>query len=418
MAGRINQDEKEFLDIIRGKLRKDLLKFIQKGQITIVGPGHGIAIPLETIQIPRIHFAPIPPDAEIKEGENGNSEDIGSDIGVGKGPGKPGTDLGPVEPDEDDENGEGKEGGERQAGLGRGPEIVEIEIPSEEFYELFKEVLELPNIKPKGERQIKTESWKYTDIRSAGPESLRHKKRTYKQALKRTISEGQYNPDEPVIIPISQDKRYRVPELVTKPKNNAVVFNMMDVSGSMSRDDRELVRYFCALCEFWLSCNYDGVEIVWIIHDGEADRVTREAFLSTQRGGGTVISTAHKKMLEIMEEEYPPEQWNVYPFYFSDGFNFGNFDGIDDNEICAHLIGDRIIPFVNQYSYCEVSAHRYWWPSNGKGERDPSQKFHPAGSFGLMLLEKFEGELLVVCTNLQEMEKVPNTIKDVFKQGR
>lgn len=418
MAGRINQDEKEFLDIIRGKLRKDLLKYIKRGQITIKGHGGGVAIPIETIQIPHIHFAPLPEDAEIKEGENGEGTDIGPDIGIGEGPGDQGTDLGPVQPDEDCEGGEGEESGERQAGLGRGPNIIEIEIPPEDFYELFKETLELPNIKPKGERQIKTESRKYTDIRPVGPESLLQKKRTYKQALKRTISEGGYNPDEPIIVPIRQDKRYRVPELVTKPKNNAVVFNMMDVSGSMSREDRALVRYFCALCEFWLMCNYDGVEIVWIIHNGEADRVTKEIFFSTQRGGGTVISTAHVKMLEIIEEEYPPEQWNIYPFYFSDGFNFGSFDGMDDNDVCANLIGDRIVPFVNQYTYCEVNARRYWWPSNAKGERDPSQKFHPSGSFGLMLLEKFEGEPLIVCANLQEMEKIPEAIKAVFNQGR
>ena len=417
MSGRIKQDEKDFLDIMRGKIRKDLLKYIKRGQITIMGPGRGVAIPVEEIQIPHIHFAPIPEDAEINEGDNGDDNDIGPDIGIGEGPGEPGTDLGIVDPYDDDGDGKGEEGEERYAGTGRGSETIEIEVPAEDFYELFKETLELPNIKPKGEKEIKTESRKYTDIRPVGPESLLQKKRTYRQALKRSISEGLYNPRKPVIIPTRQDKRYRVPELVTKPKNNAVVINMMDVSGSMSRDDRALVRYFCALCEYWLKCNYDGVETVWIIHNGEADRVSRDNFFSTQRGGGTIISTAHIKMLEIIEKEYPATQWNIYPFYFSDGFNIGGDSGMDDNDVCTRLIHDKILSIVNQYTYCEVNAGRYWWPRNSKSGRDPNKKFDPSGSFGKMLSAEFKNNPLVICANLREMDKVPDAIKSVFNQG-
>lgn len=420
MAGRIKIDEEEFLKIVRGKTRKDLIDFIKRGQITILGPGRGVAIPVESIEIPRLHFDPIPNNAEIKEDENGEeSADIGPDIGIGQGPGDIGTDLGPAYPEEGDGEGDDEDGeGEKQAGIGRGSDVIEIEVPAEDFYELFKEILELPNIKPKGEKQIKTDSWKYTDIRPTGPDSLLHKKRTYKQALKRTIAEGQYNPTKPKIIPLRQDRRYRIPQLVTKPQNNALLVYMMDVSGSMSRDERAIVRYFCSLCEFWLNCNYDSVETVWIIHDGEADRVSRDIFFRTQRGGGTVISSAHKKFLEVINEEYPPSQWNIYPIYFSDGFNIGNYgDVADDNELCAEIIGEKILPIVNQYTYCEVAAHRYWWPSSPKKSRDPSQKFKPAGSFGNMMQEKFDEHELVVSTNLQSMDEVPDAIKNVFGRG-
>lgn len=422
MPGRINQDEKDFLDIVRGKWRKDLLRYLQKGQITIMGPGRGVAIPVESIEIPHLHFSPIPNDAEVQDSEyDGEESDIGPDLGVGQGPGKPGADLGPAQPGGSDGNdkgeGDGEESGERSAGMGRGPEIIEIEVPPEEFYELFKEVLELPNIKPKGEKQIKTEAHKYTDIRTTGPDSLLHKKRTYKQALKRTIAEGTYNPKSPKIIPYREDKRYRIPDLVKKPQNNAVIINMMDVSGSMSRDDRAVVRYFCALCEFWLMCNYDGMETVWIIHDGEADRVSKEVFFSTQRGGGTVISSAHKKMLEVIHDEYPPSQWNIYPFYHSDGFNIGGVGDFDDDQVCRDLIRNKILPTVNQYTHCEVNANRYWYQDYERQRSSANGSFSPAGSFGKMLQREFRSNKLVVCTNLTSMDKVPDAIRAVFAQG-
>lgn len=414
MPGRIRQDEQEFDQIVRGKIRKDLLKYLQKGQITILGPGRGFAIPIEVIEIPHLHYSPIPEDAEINEdGDDGTGG--GPDIGVGQGPGKPGTDLGPVQPG-DGEGGDGE--GDRQAGTGRGPDIIEIEVPPEDFYELFKEVLELPNIKPKGEKQIKVEQSKYTDIRPVGPESLVHKKRTIKEALKRNIGEGTFDPNHPRIVIHRQDKRYRAPQTIVKPQNNALLVFMMDVSGSMTRDDRAVVRYFCALCEFWLSCNYDSVETMWIIHNGEADRVTKQVFFSTQRGGGTVASSAHKLMVEEVHKDYPPAQWNIYPIYLSDGFNIGSFDPEEksDDDICMDLIEEQILLFANQYTYCEVNANRRWWGDYEQQEGE-SGRFSPAGNFGRMIQQEFGSNSLVAAANLRSMDEVPDAIKQVFKKG-
>lgn len=407
---RIKIDENEFINIVRGKLRQDLLEFLKRGQITILGPGRGVAIPVEEIKIPQICFEDIPIDADTGNG--------GPDVGIGKGPGKPGTDLGPVEKggdDGDDGDGEG-EGEERSAGVGRGPEIIEIEISSRDFYELFKELLELPRIKPKGEKSIKTIENKYTDIRPVGPDSLIDKRRTIKNALRRMISEGMYDPNHPRIIPIREDKRFRSPAEIVKPKNNAVIFFMMDVSGSLSAEDRSLVRYFCALCRFWLQCNYDELEVVWIIHDGEADRVTEEEFFTTQRAGGTVSSTAHKLMLDIIKDEFPPERWNIYPIYLSDGFNFG-----DDDEACLNLITEEILSIANQYVYCEVESH-HWLFQERRDVKDTP--FSPVGNFGILLntwkqaSENAALAELIECVNLKRMDNVPDAIRLVFRGGR
>ncbi len=404
---RIKIDEEEFLNIVRGRLRRDLVELLKSGQVTILGPDKGVAIAIDEIEIPHLRFSELPLNAETGDG--------GPDIGVGQGPGEPGDDLGPidVENDEDGEGGGKKGKGDkkkRSAGWGRGHDIIELEISAREFFDLFAEVLQLPRIKPKGQKSIKTTERKYTDIRKTGPDSLRHKRRTFKNALKRSLSEGTYNLKRPRIIPIREDMRYRIPDEIVKPQNNAVIFYMMDVSGSVMTEDRALIRYFCRLSKFWLDYNYENLDTVWIIHDGEADRVSEEEFFKSQRDGGTVISSAHDLMLKIIDKEYPSSQWNIYPFYFSDGFNFD-----EDDEVSYELLTAKILPIVNQYTYGEVSADRFWYAGLKK-----NVPFVPAGSYGEMLKEvkKKVANVFIECVNLQSMADIPEAIRSVFKAGR
>lgn len=424
MAGRILIDVQEFLNILRGKWRKDLLKLLESGELALPTRGGGaVVLTVRRIRIPRLRFANPPLDVEFPEGNGEDQAQNPGDFGIGKGPGKPGTILGPVRKPGRGQTGakgeNGEEGEEKSAGLGRGGDNIKIEIPAEEFVELFSEILELPRIQPKGTKDIQTEKWKYTDIRPQGPESLRHKKRTLREAIKRSLASGTLlwdpaTPEPPIASPIRRDFRYRIPERVIKPENNAVIFYKMDVSGSMGAEERRVVRYFCNLCSFWLSWNYDGLEEVWIIHNGEADRVTREEFFSTYRGGGTVASTAHELMLKIVEKEYPPSKWNIYDVYLSDGFNWAS-----DNAICRNLLKEKILPIVNLYAYAEVEVFRYWWAqASGK-----TGQFSSPGNFGNMLkdlaasLEKPLAEKIGLAA-LKAIEDVPQAIKKFFgKRG-
>ena len=411
MSRRIQQDEHEFLDIVRRKLRKDLLSFLRQGKIIFpTGGGKGIIVPLPEIHIPRFSFAPPPKDVEDSERGEDEPSGTGPDIGIGQDTGKkPGDILGPVE---DDGEGEGQgEGKDKGAGRGRGGDTINIELSEEEFMEFLAEILELPRIKPKGSKLIVSEEKRYTDIRTVGPESLLHKRRTIKEAMKRQISEGTYDPNDPVLIPVRGDKRYRIPRIVTKPKNNALVVYMMDVSGSMGEEERRVVRFTCSLISFWLRANYDGLAEEWIVHDDGADRVSREDFFRTHRGGGTTISSAHEKLLQIIDEEYPAPEWNIYPVYFSDGFNWGG-----DDDICLKLLSEKILPIVNQYSYGEVSVERPWWPA--PDTTSGVVGFSPSGSYGLMLLDNFSEEELVATASLHTMDEVPEAIKVFFGKGR
>ena len=132
----------------------------------------------------------------------------------------------------DGEPGEG-EPGEGEAGKDEGSKELEVELSNIELAQILGDELELPNIEPKGKKQIQSTSEKYTSIGMVGPDSLRHVKRTYKEALKRQMSLGLYDPDNPQIIPIREDYRFRSSNEKVEFENSAVVIYMMDVSGSM-----------------------------------------------------------------------------------------------------------------------------------------------------------------------------------------
>src|SRR5207244_5202441 len=131
------------------------------------------SIPLPSIETPQFRF-----------GRKGSG-------GVGSGDGDVGTPLGP--PPGDDTG---------KAGDQPGGHILEVELSMEELAEILGEELELPRIEPRGKKNIITTKDKYTGIRQAGPESLRHFKRTFKRALKRQIASGIYDPERPLVVPI------------------------------------------------------------------------------------------------------------------------------------------------------------------------------------------------------------------------
>lgn len=350
-------DEEEFLKIIKGFLSKNLKRYLERGLIKIPRPdGSGVAvIPVETIDIPTFRYG-FPGDPEI-----------------GQGDGEVGDDLGPVEGD--DKEGKPKAGGGQGHG-GRRPLPVEVSL--EEFHKLFQEELELPNIKPKGDRAILEERDRYSSISKHGSPSQLHVRRTMKEAMKRAVADGSYRPpDKTVIIPNNDDFRYRSSEKILVPQNSAVCFWKRDGSGSMGPDERRVVNYLVDICEFWLSCFYDHLVNIYIIHDDHAIEVTRDEFFTEYWGGGTACSAALSKMLEIVGEKYPVDQWNIYGTYLSDGLNFSS-----DNAEFERLLVDDVLPIVNQYNYGQIDLERPWWSEH---EEAQATTFSAPGTIGEMI---------------------------------
>ncbi|HET6438339.1 MAG TPA: DUF444 family protein [Anaeromyxobacter sp.] len=324
MSLKIKQDHARFRDIVRGRIKRNLKKYIQKGEMVGKKGKDFITIPVPTIDMPHFRFG------EKSQG------------GVGQGEGDPGDPLSPAE----------GEPGSGQAGQGEGKHLLEVDVSLEELADILGEELALPRIQPKGRDRIVTTRIRYTGISPSGPESLRHFKRTYKQALRRQISSGSYNYLRPVVVPVREDRRYRTWKHVPLPETNAVIIYMMDVSGSMGDEQKEIVRIESFWIDTWLRRHYKGLETRFIIHDAVAREVDRDTFFHTRESGGTMISSAYKLALEMIESDYGASSWNVYPFHFSDGDNWS----ADDTRVCVEILREKMLPAVNLFCYGQVES--------------------------------------------------------------
>jgi uncharacterized sporulation protein YeaH/YhbH (DUF444 family) len=125
----------------------------------------------------------------------------------------------------------------------------------------------------------------------------------------------------------------------------------MDVSGSMTDDQKEIVRTEAFWLDTWLSSQYDGIDVRYIIHDAVAREVDEQTFYHTRESGGTRISSAYKVAKELIRREFNPAEWNIYCFQFSDGDNWG-----EDNVQSLSLLGDELLPAVNLFCYGQVES--------------------------------------------------------------
>jgi uncharacterized protein len=325
MVLNIEQDYLRFRQIVRGRIKQDLKKYISQGELIGKKGKDFVSIPIPQIEMPNFRFG---------------RRNTG---GVGQGDGEPGQALAPGDVDED---------GKGQAGNAPGGHILEVDLTMDELAQILAEELELPRIQPKGSAKIKTERDHYSQVSKVGPESLRHFKRTYKEALKRQITAGSYDPLNPYIVPIHEDKRYLSWKTKQRPESNALIIYMMDVSGSMGDEQKEIVRVESFWIDTWIQTNYKGVVTRYIIHDAVAQEVDSETFFHTRESGGTVISSAYELCNKIIEDEYPQELWNTYVFHFSDGDNWSG----GDTDRCINILKSDILPKVNLFGYGQVES--------------------------------------------------------------
>jgi uncharacterized sporulation protein YeaH/YhbH (DUF444 family) len=151
----------------------------------------------------------------------------------------------------------------------------------------------------------------------------------------------------PYIDPL--DVRYNRFERVPRPNTEAVMFCLMDVSGSMTEAMKDLAKRFFMLLHVFLIRRYRHVDIVFIRHTSTAEEVDEETFFYSRETGGTVVSTALEKMLEIARARYATDRWNIYAAQASDGDNYGA-----DSGRCVALLGGEVLPLCQYFAYVEV----------------------------------------------------------------
>jgi uncharacterized sporulation protein YeaH/YhbH (DUF444 family) len=135
------------------------------------------------------------------------------------------------------------------------------------------------------------------------------------------------------------------------PTTSAVMFCLMDVSGSMTQDIKDLAKRFFVLLHMFLKRHYEKTEVVFIRHHTKADEVDEEEFFYSRETGGTVVSSALELMKKIAEDRYPTDSWNIYAAQASDGENWA-----DDSPKCRDLLVKSLLPLVQYYAYVEISS--------------------------------------------------------------
>lgn len=166
------------------------------------------------------------------------------------------------------------------------------------------------------------------------------------------------------------DLKYNLLVRQPNPSSKAVMFCLMDVSGSMTQSTKDIAKRFFILLYLFLKRNYERIEVVFIRHHTSAKEVDEEEFFYSRETGGTIVSSALKLMQEIMAERYPAGEWNIYGAQASDGDNWN-----DDSPVCRDILINQIMPFMQYFTYVEITPREHqalWYEYEQVSETFPS----------------------------------------------
>ena len=248
-----------------------------------------------------------------------------------------------------------------KAGNEKGEEFYEVELTLEQVAEYLFKDLELPNFEKKENAQIVTKKIRRKGYRTKGIRPRLDKKKSAIQRIKR-LKKEQYTGKRDVdsdesFSYIEKDLRYKHYAVKQKKTSNAVIFFLMDISGSMGKQKKFLSRSFFFLLYHFVHSRYDKVDIVFVAYESEAYEVDEKSFFERGSSGGTIASSGVKMVNQIIDSRYHPSAWNIYTFHTSDGDNWPS-----DNEQVRSQI-ELCLPKVQFYGYCEIepSSERLQW---------------------------------------------------------
>lgn len=367
-------NRQRFLRRYRNQIKKAVSEAIVKRRITEIDQGEKVVIPAKDIAEPFFHF-----------GTGGHVERI-----------LPGNDRfsqgdrikRPIE------GGSGN-GGNASNQEGSLEDDFTFEISRDEFLDIYFEDLALPLLVKKDLTNITTYKSVRAGVVTSGNPSNLHILRSMRQAAARRIAlQSPYRKklkaakkaleelddtkeihqaeinilDRDVAwyqkkiksIPFidTVDLRYHNRIKVPQPSTNALMFCIMDVSGSMDEAKKEIAKRFFILLYLFLTKNYEHIELIFIRHHTSAKEVDEEEFFYSRETGGTVVSSALELLYQIIESRYPPSQWNIYAAQASDGDNWNA-----DSPYCQELLVGKIMPLLQYFAYIEIMPrhHQSLW---------------------------------------------------------
>ncbi|MFY0614587.1 MAG: YeaH/YhbH family protein [Hyphomicrobiaceae bacterium] len=284
--------------------------------------------------------------------------------------------------------------GQKGSADGEGEDDFVFSLSREEFLDIFFEDLQLPNMVKAKLKSVKSAELLRAGFTTDGPPAKLNRVRTMRQSLARRIAlrrprqaeideieasiaaeEQSNSPDAEKLTALRDrlrhllhmrkvvgyidpiDLMYNRTERRPKPKTQAVMFCLMDVSASMTEDLKELSKRFFMLLHLFLSRHYAEVDIVFIRHTTQAQEVDEETFFRATETGGTVISSALEEMMNVVRDRYPVDDWNIYAAQASDGHNFD-----DDMDRAMTMLQTEILPSCQYYAYIEVHSDEHMSP--------------------------------------------------------
>jgi hypothetical protein len=290
-------------------------------------------------------------------------------------------------------SGDGEGRGQEAADSGEGEDDFEFVMSQDEVLDIFFEDLELPNLVRTTLKETPNKTWKRAGITTSGSPSQINLVRTMRNAHGRRLALHRPKLADVKAMeelldrleredPLSEETRQTIIALkadlakaIAKrkwvgfidpvdvrynsyaeqpvPTSQAVMFCLMDVSGSMGEREKDLAKRFYMLLHLFLRRRYKKVDIVFIRHTHDAQEVDEQEFFYSRQSGGTIVSTALDKMLEIQRERYTTSDWNIYAAQASDGYTQSG-----DAHRCVEMLNAEIMPLCQYYAYIEILDER------------------------------------------------------------
>ncbi|HKJ51434.1 MAG TPA: YeaH/YhbH family protein [Gammaproteobacteria bacterium] len=281
--------------------------------------------------------------------------------------------------------------GRRASDSGEGEDDFNFEISKDEYLDMLFDDLELPNLQKNQLRRMTKSKTVRAGFTNDGVPANINVVRSLRSALSRRVAMGaeprrrlheleaelqkleqKTGDDDAGLLALREEIEHlrarikRIPFIDTfdlrfnnfvqrpEPTSQAVMFCLMDVSGSMDQDTKDIAKRFYILLYLFLSRSYRDVDVVYIRHHTQAKEVDEEEFFYSRETGGTIVSSALELTRDIIAQRYPPTDWNIYAAQASDGDNWN-----DDSPVCERILAKQLLPQLRYYAYVEITRREH-----------------------------------------------------------
>ncbi len=366
-------NRQRFLRRYKTQIKKAISDQISERSITNIDSGESVSIPTRDISEPTFRND----KGGVREGIFPGNKEFAPGDRIKRPPGGAG------------------EGGRRASDKGEGEDDFVFEISKDEYLELLFDDLELPNLKKNQLRKMTKSKTVRAGYTTDGVPTNINVVRSLRAALSRRIGMGSeprrmLREREAELEALEQDplgdetrraelhqeiamlraRLKKIPFIDTfdlrfnnfvqrpEPTSQAVMFCLMDVSGSMDQETKDIAKRFYILLYLFLTRSYKDVDVVYIRHHTQAKEVEEEEFFYSRETGGTIVSSALELTRDIVKQRYPPTHWNIYAAQASDGDNWN-----DDSPLCEQILAKDLLPQLRYYAYVEITRrdHQGLW---------------------------------------------------------